>query len=351
MSKQTSPPSYLVSNAKGSDSRSEEAKMWRRKSGFHWPLHSQQLSGYIVLVSSVIFHHGTLIMGTPRWLRNILHIISGINEAVLVSAIIVATVRDPCEPAIKSANIVTSSSAYGRCHICQISVSDHQTKHCSICNKCVKSFDHHCKWLNQCVGGSNYKAFISAVLTSFVHSLIICGLSVYGVVMYFLCFFNDGTVYPWLQRDTIDDEEISVFVDNPCLDISYQFLTIPINKYVFVTIAFVHLIVALVAVSLLVHLLTFHAYINYLGITTYQYIRNQSRNSKDTSTKLSKQCPCFSYYSKLAFNCRSKNNRVEPSTLAALRKIIPKNRKILKNKVSPKFAVSLIDPDGNQSRF
>ena len=29
------------------------------------------------------------------------------------------------------------------------------TKHCRICKVCVKDFDHHCRWVNNCIAASN----------------------------------------------------------------------------------------------------------------------------------------------------------------------------------------------------
>ena len=45
------------------------------------------------------------------------------------------------------------------CMICQCNVYIH-TKHCKNCNKCVSNYDHHCIWLNNCIGDANYSIFI-----------------------------------------------------------------------------------------------------------------------------------------------------------------------------------------------
>jgi palmitoyltransferase len=50
-----------------------------------------------------------------------------------------------------------------------------RSKHCSMCDMCVERFDHHCIWVNQCIGLHNYKYFLTFL---FLHAW----LCTYGTV-------------------------------------------------------------------------------------------------------------------------------------------------------------------------
>jgi palmitoyltransferase ZDHHC4 len=41
-----------------------------------------------------------------------------------------------------------------------------RSKHCSLCRACVARSDHHCIWVNNCLGRGNYKHFLALLLTT-----------------------------------------------------------------------------------------------------------------------------------------------------------------------------------------
>ena len=62
------------------------------------------------------------------------------------------------------------------CIKCQIK-KEIDSRHCFICDKCIKGWDHHCIWLKRCIGNDNKKAFyylIIIILINSIFNLIIC---------------------------------------------------------------------------------------------------------------------------------------------------------------------------------
>lgn len=76
------------------------------------------------------------------------------------------------------------------CRTCKI-VKPARSKHCSICDRCVSKFDHHCAWLNTDVGEHNYRWFqLFLISNSFI--ILYC---VYGVTMVLLDIIKQDNLY------------------------------------------------------------------------------------------------------------------------------------------------------------
>lgn len=70
--------------------------------------------------------------------------------------------------------------------------------HCHTCDRCVSNFDHHCKYLNNCIGGKNYHNFIRLLINVTLYCLTIIGQ---GIWIFILANqdqnFNNNIISKW----------------------------------------------------------------------------------------------------------------------------------------------------------
>lgn len=180
------------------------------------------------------------------------------------------------------------------------------------------------KWLNHCIGGRNYVAFLMCVLSAVIAVLVILAACIAEITIYYLKpewlnIWSGGNISDDSKNDTLsyigggdgggtggNNETIinevieqanatlisnltNVLIANGNgtsgvneTSSSDDNLGLSINGTIFVIFAATVGLLAAISAGLLLHLCFFHVYISYLGLTTYEYIRQQRTTNVTT---------------------------------------------------------------------
>lgn len=296
----------------------------RRINGLQLPLHPLQLVGWITLIAFVLTAYIVIIPAFHVNVRLPLYVTISFLLVIHVITHIAALIIDPADVELRKISTRKVVPEFdrskhshvienGRCHLCNIKTSSPRTKHCSVCNKCVQAFDHHCKYLNSCVSKTrNYVPFLMCVVSAVAAVLVILAAALAQIILFYV---NPSWLNLWENSTVIDDAsilstkneddfitQINQFINDTMLNETILMDTnstltntskdgIGLYNTIFLVILGIVAILAAVTAGLLLHLFFFHVYICYLGLTTYEYIRNHRQTITEATTNTNANDP------------------------------------------------------------
>lgn len=231
-------------------------------------MHPLQVSGWLALITLSAASFLLLVPALPINLQAAALAILSTLLLLHLAAHLGAALIDPAEAALrktkpaplptldrdKHAHVIEE----GLCHLCKVLVSGPRTKHCSACNKCVDRFDHHCKWLNHCVGSRNYAPFLMCVTTAVAASAFVAFLAIAEFVVH-------HTDSSWLSRSPPANDTSATASASASTSHQPPTSSLPSSDAAFLAVVAVLGLLAIIIAGLLLHLCFFHIYISFLG--------------------------------------------------------------------------------------
>uniref|UniRef100_A0A3P8SLY1 Palmitoyltransferase n=1 Tax=Amphiprion percula TaxID=161767 RepID=A0A3P8SLY1_AMPPE len=246
-----------------------------RMNGWSWPPQAFQIVGWLAYSYLAIVSFGIYIPLLPLPWNHVTYTLMGIIFIVHFVTHITAVTIDPADASVRAKQSYSSPLPFFdrtkqphviqdlHCYLCDVKVGP-KVKHCGVCNKCVEDFDHHCKWLNTCVGGRNYWFFFLALSSATIGTFLLIVVVLFIFIQHYLDPHSLRTAPQF--NSVLGNTTWLVFLPLAPIKTSSAGLLIS---------AFITIMLSITCLLLLSHLLGFHLYLFYKGISTYDYIKMQ----------------------------------------------------------------------------
>ncbi|XP_068610469.1 palmitoyltransferase ZDHHC4 [Brachionichthys hirsutus] len=144
------------------------------------------------------------------------------------------------------------------CPTCRL-VKPARSKHCRLCNRCVQRFDHHCVWVNNCVGARNTRYFLLYLYT-------VCAMAG-DVALLTADMLLHAVLKSGLLMASYIDESGQQQPAGPVFVVQHLFLTFPRIVFMLGFLLFVFL--------LLVGYALFHSYLALVNQTANEWYKSR----------------------------------------------------------------------------
>mmetsp|Transcript_11547 Transcript_11547/g.25634 ORF Transcript_11547/g.25634 Transcript_11547/m.25634 type:complete len:303 (-) Transcript_11547:269-1177(-) len=211
--------------------------MEQRENGFHWPAAGHTTAATLLLVVNALAFPWivTGLEGAASWMA--------VSNGLLIVFLITAGAAMAADTVDRTKDDPQSDLPW--CRPCGRHVAC-GTKHCWTCNRCTRDFDHHCPWLNCCVGADNYRLFVASSVTLCLYLILVSTATITQVVRRAEgdnLVANSEQHFPGLERSVMHAVGLSLVA------------------------------VDFTGAAILFQLGLFHVYLRlYLGVTTYEFI-------------------------------------------------------------------------------
>ncbi|KAJ2041806.1 hypothetical protein GGI08_006972 [Coemansia sp. S2] len=259
--------------------------LWHRTHGLHLPvdpLFVMQWMGAVLLTGGYILLVHPLVSYNPQ--ATAVNIAGAVVIALSHSLSLAASAIDTQAPETKDSvrdiyfkqtwGVPVVDPTTGLCRVCCVQAGP-GTRHCKRCNKCVVGLDHHCRWLNTCVGKRNYWLFFSSLVFAFLALLFVLS----GAAR---------LVYLAATDESAFDRTARLFLNQTPMDFN-KVMSPPAIALV-VVLAFYAVLAAAGLVSVAM-LLTLHLRLCVMRMTTFEYAAMKYKQSQATDDDSSEMLP------------------------------------------------------------